>query len=237
MSMTWSPIRTYEHLRLSNIQQQLTFMRYYLQATNLLRILRILSTFTQRRRIPQHASFRTGNSIILKSSMPTIPFLGSFFGSSSSSSSQKMPENYPVQKSADEWRAVLSPQQFRILREKGTEPAGTGKFDKHYPSAGVYTCAGCHAPLYKASHKFNSGCGWPAYFDSIPGAVTRHEDRTFGMTRTEIVCSNCGGHLGHVFKGEGFNTPTDERHCVNSISLSFSEEDSAAEKKGDGERK
>ncbi|EGO54597.1 peptide methionine sulfoxide reductase msrB [Neurospora tetrasperma FGSC 2508] len=148
-----------------------------------------------------------------------------------------MPENYPVQKSANEWRAVLSPQQFRILREKGTEPAGTGKFDKHYPSAGVYTCAGCHAPLYKASHKFNSGCGWPAYFDSIPGAVTRHEDRTFGMTRTEIVCSNCGGHLGHVFKGEGFNTPTDERHCVNSISLSFSEEDSAAEKKGDGERK
>ncbi|KAL0469988.1 peptide methionine sulfoxide reductase [Neurospora intermedia] len=237
MSMIWSSIRTYEHLRLSNIQQQSTFMRYYLQAANLLRILRTLSTFTQRRRIPQYASFRTGNNIILKSSMPTIPFLGSFFGLSSSSSSQNMPENYPVQKSADEWRAVLSPQQFRILREKGTEPAGTGKFDKHYPSAGVYTCAGCHAPLYKASQKFNSGCGWPAYFDSIPGAVTRHEDRTFGMTRTEIVCGNCGGHLGHVFKGEGFNTPTDERHCVNSISLSFSEEDSAAEKKGDGERK
>lgn len=159
--------------------------------------------------------------------MPTIPFLSSFFGTSSSSSN-KMPENYPVQKSADEWRAVLSPQQFRILREKGTEPAGTGEFDKHYPSSGVYTCAGCHAPLYKASHKFNSGCGWPAYFDSIPEAVTRHEDRTFGMTRTEIVCSNCGGHLGHVFKGEGFNTPTDERHCVNSISLTFHEDESKA---------
>lgn len=117
------------------------------------------------------------------------------------------------------------PEQFRILREKGTEPAGSGKYDKHLPSEGVYTCAGCHAPLYKANHKFKSGCGWPAYFDSIPGAVTRHEDNTWGMARTEIVCSNCGGHLGHVFKGEGFPTPTDERHCVNSISLNFSPED------------
>lgn len=97
--------------------------------------------------------------------------------------------------------------------------------------SGVYTCAGCEAPLYKANHKFKSGCGWPAYFDSIPGAVTRHEDSTFGMVRTEIVCSNCGGHLGHVFKGEGLATPTDERHCVNSISLNFSPEDSV-EKSG-----
>jgi len=93
------------------------------------------------------------------------------------------------------------------------------------PEAGVYTCAGCEAPLYKADHKFKSGCGWPAYFDSIPGAVTRHTDRTFGMERTEIVCSNCGGHLGHVFKGEGYKTPTDERHCVNSVSLNFSKDD------------
>ena len=94
------------------------------------------------------------------------------------------------------------------------------------PASGVYTCAACSVPLYKATHKFKSGCGWPAYFDSIPGAVTRHTDRTFGMARTEIVCSNCGGHLGHVFKGEGYPTPTDERHCVNSISLTF---------KGEGE--
>jgi methionine-R-sulfoxide reductase len=93
------------------------------------------------------------------------------------------------------------------------------------PEEGVYTCAGCEAPLYKADHKFKSGCGWPAYFDSIPGAVTRHTDRTFGMERTEIVCSNCGGHLGHVFKGEGYKTPTDERHCVNSVSLNFSKDD------------
>lgn len=119
------------------------------------------------------------------------------------------------------------PEQFRILREKGTEPPGSGKYDKHYPDEGVYTCAGCQAPLYKAGHKFKSGCGWPAYFDCIPGAVSRHEDKTFGMLRTEIVCSNCGGHLGHVFKGEGLPTPTDERHCVNSISLNFSPDDKA----------
>lgn len=115
-------------------------------------------------------------------------------------------------------------EQFRILREKGTEAPGTGKYDKHQPDAGVYTCAGCAAPLYKATHKFKSGCGWPAYFDSIPGAVTRHQENDW-MSRIEILCSNCGGHLGHVFKGEGYNTPTDERHCVNSVSLNFSSDD------------
>ncbi|MCJ1478379.1 Peptide methionine sulfoxide reductase B2, chloroplastic [Lambiella insularis] len=163
---------------------------------------------------------------ILKS-MPTIPFLGSLFSSSS-----KDMTSYPVQKSDDEWQAVLNKEQFRVLREKGTEAPYTGEYDKHMPSAGVYTCAACQAPLYQATHKFKSGCGWPAYFDSIPGAVTRHTDRTFGMARTEIVCSNCGGHLGHVFKGEGYPTPTDERHCVNSISLKFAEGDPVQEGKG-----
>ncbi|KAJ4210571.1 hypothetical protein NW767_000845 [Fusarium falciforme] len=160
-------------------------------------------------------------------SMSGIPFLSALFGSSSSKSSDM---SYPDKRTNDEWRAVLNKEQFRILREKGTEAPGSGTYDKHYPEQGVYSCAGCNAPLYKASHKFSSGCGWPAYFDSIPGAVVRHEDRTFGMARTEIVCANCGGHLGHVFKGEGFNTPTDERHCVNSISLSFSPDDKPVEK-------
>ena len=112
-----------------------------------------------------------------------------------------------------------------MIREKGTEAPFTGEYDKHMPSSGVYTCTACAAPLYKASHKFKSGCGWPAYFDSIPGAVTRHTDSAFGMARTEIVCAKCGGHLGHVFKGEGYPTPTDERHCVNSVSLKFSEKE------------
>ncbi|KAH7151868.1 SelR domain-containing protein [Dactylonectria estremocensis] len=158
---------------------------------------------------------------------PMSSFLGSFFGSSSSKSSDM---SYPDQRSNDEWRAILNKEQFRILREKGTEAPGSGEFNKHSPDAGVYTCAGCDAPLYKAAHKFSSGCGWPAYFDSIPGAVVRHEDRTLGMSRIEIVCANCGGHLGHVFKGEGYSTPTDERHCVNSISLNFSAEDKPAQK-------
>ncbi|KAH9885024.1 SelR-domain-containing protein [Xylariomycetidae sp. FL2044] len=165
-------------------------------------------------------------------SMPTIPFLGSLFGSSPSASSKM---SYPDQRNPDEWRAVLSKEQFRILREKGTEAPFSGKYDKFFGEGGVYTCAGCEAPLYRANHKFKSGCGWPAYFDSIPGAVTRHEDRTLGMSRTEIVCSNCGGHLGHVFKGEGYPTPTDERHCVNSVSLNFTPEDNkAAAAQGEG---
>ncbi|KAI0343205.1 peptide methionine sulfoxide reductase msrB [Trametopsis cervina] len=126
-------------------------------------------------------------------------------------------------KSEGEWRAVLNKEQFRILREKGTEPAGTGKYDKFYKD-GTYNCAGCGTPLYTSKHKFDSGCGWPAFFDAIPGAVSRHEDRSWGMTRIEITCTACGGHLGHVFKGEGFNTPTDERHCVNSVSLNFDDE-------------
>ncbi|KAH7238927.1 SelR domain-containing protein [Fusarium tricinctum] len=174
--------------------------------------------------LPSHLAFRP----IPLRSMSGIPFLGALFGTSSKNSSNM---SYPDKRSNDEWRAVLNKEQFRILREKGTEPPGSGKFDKHQPDHGVYTCAGCDAPLYKASHKFSSGCGWPAYFDSIPGAVVRHEDRAFGMARTEIVCSNCGGHLGHVFKGEGYDTPTDERHCVNSVSLSFSPDEKTVKDK------
>ncbi|KAK7302625.1 hypothetical protein RJT34_13517 [Clitoria ternatea] len=121
-------------------------------------------------------------------------------------------------KSEDEWRAILSPEQFRILRQKGTEFPGTGEYDKFF-GEGVYHCAGCETPLYKSTTKFNSGCGWPAFFEGLPGAINRHPDPD-GM-RIEITCAACGGHLGHVFKGEGFPTPTNERHCVNSISLKF----------------
>ncbi|KAI1816544.1 SelR-domain-containing protein [Poronia punctata] len=159
--------------------------------------------------------------------LQAMPF-SSLFGFGSNNNNNNNNNNkmsFPDQRTPDEWRAVLNKDQFRILREKGTEPPGSHKFDKFFSESGVYTCAGCNAPLYKANHKFKSGCGWPAYFDSIPGAVTRHEDRTWGMTRTEIVCSNCGGHLGHVFKGEGYPTPTDERHCVNGVSLNFSPDD------------
>ena len=124
------------------------------------------------------------------------------------------------------------PVQRSVVLQGGTEPAFTGKFDQHYPSKDstlTYNCAGCETPLYKTEHKFKSGCGWPAFFDAIPGAITRHEDSRLGTTGAEIVCSNCGGHLGHVFKGEGYRTPTDERHCVNSVSIDFNGE------KGSGE--
>lgn len=119
----------------------------------------------------------------------------------------------------------LFAEQFRILRKKGTEAPGSSKLDKHYPDAGVYTCSGCDAPLYKANHKFDSGCGWPAFWDAFPDAVGQRADPSLGMMRTEIVCNNCGGHLGHIFKGEKFGNPKDERHCVNGVSINFTPED------------
>ncbi|KAJ1981612.1 Peptide methionine sulfoxide reductase B5 [Dimargaris cristalligena] len=123
-------------------------------------------------------------------------------------------------KSEEEWQAVLNPEQFRVLRQKGTEAPGTGEYE-HHKAEGVYTCAGCNAPLYKSVTKFDSGCGWPAFYDSIPNAIIRQPDNSGGRQRTEIICAACGGHLGHVFKGEGFKVPTDERHCVNSVSIKF----------------
>ncbi|KAG6710912.1 hypothetical protein I3842_05G027100 [Carya illinoinensis] len=123
-----------------------------------------------------------------------------------------------VQKSEEEWQAILSPEQFRILRQKGTEYPGSGEYDKFF-AEGVYLCAGCGTPLYRSTTKFNSGCGWPAFYEGLPGAINRNPDPD--GRRVEITCAACGGHLGHVFKGEGFQTPTDERHCVNSVSLKF----------------
>ncbi|OKL56144.1 hypothetical protein UA08_08416 [Talaromyces atroroseus] len=119
-------------------------------------------------------------------SASVFSFFGSLFGSSARAENNHSNMTYPDQRTDDEWRAVLSPEQFRVIRNKGTEPAFTGSYDKHYPSSGVYNCAACDAPLYKADTKFKSGCGWPAYFDSLPGAVTRHVDNTFGMERIEI---------------------------------------------------
>src|SRR6266404_9082741 len=115
--------------------------------------------------------------------------------------------------------------QFRVLREKGTERPGTGEYERN-KAGGVYSCAACNTPLYKSDTKFDSGCGWPAFFDgepispghdasahnkaisAIPGAVSRHEDKSLGMVRIEITCTACGGHLGHIFKGERFKTPS-----------------------------
>ncbi|WP_433791627.1 peptide-methionine (R)-S-oxide reductase MsrB [Actinoplanes sp. CA-252034] len=117
----------------------------------------------------------------------------------------------------DEWRIRLSPEEFYVLREAGTEPPWSGEYVET-KTEGVYDCRACGAALYESSSKFDSHCGWPSYDDAIPGAVREIEDRTLGMVRTEIRCANCDSHLGHVFRGEGF-TPKNTRHCVNSLSI------------------
>lgn len=122
-------------------------------------------------------------------------------------------------KTEQEWRAVLSPEQFKVLRQLGTEAPFSGEYTNTPSGKGQYLCVGCNQPLYEANTKFPAHCGWPAFYEAIPGSIRTIEDRSLGMTRTEMRCSNCDGHLGHIFKGEGYKTPTDERHCVNSICL------------------
>ncbi len=130
----------------------------------------------------------------------------------------------PATMTDTEWRARLTPEQFHILREKGTERAGTGVFDKHYAN-GEYTCAGCGQALFESNDKYDSGCGWPAFTAPTEGdAVTEHRDVSFGMVRTEVVCSNCGGHLGHVFN-DGPREAGGLRYCINSASLDFAPDD------------
>jgi len=121
-----------------------------------------------------------------------------------------------------EYKEKLTPDQYRILREKGTERPFTGEYNTHYDK-GVYSCAACGNELFKSDQKFDSGCGWPSFDDEIEGAIERKRDTTHGMMRTEIMCSNCGSHLGHVFNDGP--TPTGIRHCVNSLSLDFEKEE------------
>lgn len=117
----------------------------------------------------------------------------------------------------DEWRVRLSPEEFRVLREAGTEAPWTGEYvDTKTP--GVYHCRACGLELFRSEDKFDSHCGWPSFDDAIPGAVKEIPDNTLGIRRIEIRCARCDSHLGHVFEGEGF-TPKDTRHCVNSISV------------------
>jgi peptide-methionine (R)-S-oxide reductase len=126
-----------------------------------------------------------------------------------------------VEKSEQEWRAELTPEQYEVLRNKGTEPAFTGEY-WDTKEGGVYRCAGCGQELFSSDTKFDSGTGWPSFFDPMDSdKVETREDDSFMMRRTEVVCSRCGGHLGHVFD-DGPN-PTGQRYCINSCSLDFDE--------------
>jgi len=126
---------------------------------------------------------------------------------------------YPVHLDESAWRERLTPQEYAVLRKGGTERAFTGEYwDDH--AEGVYACRACGAELFRSREKFDSHCGWPSFF--APLAADRVEylaDRSLGTTRTEVRCANCGSHLGHLFEGEGYPTPTDLRYCINSISI------------------
>jgi peptide-methionine (R)-S-oxide reductase len=127
-------------------------------------------------------------------------------------------QSFAVEMSEDEWRRKLAPAQYRVLREHRTERAGSSPLDKQYGD-GVYHCAGCGQPLFASDTKFNSGTGWPSFWAPLDDAVGTLTDRSFFMTRTEVHCSRCGGHLGHVF--DDGPQPTGQRYCMNGVSLDF----------------
>jgi len=132
-------------------------------------------------------------------------------------SSKKM-KDYKVQKSDEEWREVLSDLEYKVLIKKGTEYPGTGEYNI-FMKEGIYNCKGCDNPLFTSDQKFESNCGWPSFDNAIEGSVEYKNDYTLGMTRVEILCTNCGGHLGHVFNDGP--TESGKRYCVNSVSIDF----------------
>ncbi len=128
---------------------------------------------------------------------------------------------YPIQKTEEQWLAELGRERYNILRQKGTEYPHSGKYNLNY-AKGTYCCGACATPLFESDSKFDAHCGWPSFDEAISGKVKYILDKTHGMTRTEIVCENCGGHLGHVFNDGP--TKTGERFCVNSLSVDFLED-------------
>jgi len=134
----------------------------------------------------------------------------------------RIKQEFPIKKSAEQWKKVLTEQQYYVLREQGTERAFTGKYDGH-KEKGIYYCAGCGQKLFSSKHKFDSGSGWPSYYQPVEkDLVGKTTDNSLGMIRTEVHCSKCGGHLGHIFPDGP--KPTGLRYCINSISLTFKQE-------------
>eukprot|EP01116_Phalansterium_solitarium_P010372 TRINITY_DN2508_c0_g2_i1.p3 TRINITY_DN2508_c0_g2~~TRINITY_DN2508_c0_g2_i1.p3 ORF type:complete len:191 (-),score=64.77 TRINITY_DN2508_c0_g2_i1:106-678(-) len=157
---------------------------------------------------------------VLGSRALTFLTLTSTFRGAHSDAHTMSRHGFEVQKSDDDWRKQLTPQEYNVIRKKGTEPARTGEYDKFDPKDGYFACRACANPLYSAKAKFHSGCGWPAFDKCYKDSVLTEVDMSFGMRRVEIVCAKCGGHLGHVFEGERF-TDTNQRHCVNSVSIKY----------------
>ncbi|EEI16743.1 peptide-methionine (R)-S-oxide reductase MsrB [Corynebacterium sanguinis] len=134
-----------------------------------------------------------------------------------------MSQNNYLDWTEEQWRAKLSPEEYAVLREAGTERPGIGEYT-NTTTEGVYSCRACGAELFRSTEKFDSHCGWPSFFSPLAGdSIIEREDRSLGMVRTEVLCATCHSHLGHVFAGEGYNTPTDLRYCINSISLTLEE--------------
>ncbi|OIQ22488.1 MAG: peptide-methionine (R)-S-oxide reductase [Flavobacterium sp. MedPE-SWcel] len=127
-------------------------------------------------------------------------------------------KDYNIKKTEAEWKELLGAERYKILREKGTEYPNSGEYNLHFEK-GTYACGACQEPLFASDSKFESGCGWPSFDDSLPGKVEYIKDTSFGMIRTEILCANCGSHLGHIF--DDGPTDTGQRYCVNSLSVNF----------------
>lgn len=141
----------------------------------------------------------------------------------SSTAQNSKKKEYPITKTEKEWKEILSPLAYYVLRESGTERAFTSPLNKNYKE-GLYVCVACKTPLYESKYKFNSGTGWPSFDRAIKGSVDTDTDYKIGYARTELKCSTCGGHLGHSFK-DGPRETTGERHCINGVALEFISEE------------
>ena len=155
--------------------------------------------------------------LVSGASAAALAALGATFGRGRAASAG--PEKaFEVTKTEAEWREILTPEQYAVLREHGTEYAGSSPLNQE-KRKGTYHCAGCDLPLYSSETKYESGTGWPSFWAALDGAVGTQEDNSFFMTRTEVHCARCGGHLGHIF--EDGPPPTGKRHCINGVALTF----------------